>query len=141
MSPTKEVMATGTDRIPLPISDQVREYIKASKAENTLRGYRADWREFNGWCEMHDQSSLPATGDTVAAYIAECAQHLKPGSIRRRLNAITEAHRAVGLDSPTHSGIVRNVVKGIRRTLGTAPVQKTAALTDDIRTMRMPGSS
>jgi integrase len=51
------------------------------------------------------------------------------------LNAIAEAHKAAGLESPTHAAIVRNTLKGIRRTLGTAPTQKTAALTDDIRAM------
>jgi len=51
------------------------------------------------------------------------------------LNAIAEAHKAVGLESPTHAAIVRNTMKGIRRTLGTAPVQKAPTLTDDIRTM------
>jgi hypothetical protein len=80
-------------------------------------------------------SPLPAAAESVAAYIAECAGRLKPGSIQRRLNAIAEAHKAAGLESPTHAPIVRNTLKGIRRTLGTAPVQKTAALTDDIRAM------
>jgi integrase len=78
---------------------------------------------------------LPAAAESVAAYIAECAGRLKPGSIQRRLNAIAEAHKAAGLESPTHAAIVRNTLKGIRRTLGTAPAQKTAALTDDIRAM------
>jgi len=63
-----------------------------------------------------------------------CAR-LKVGSIQRRLNAITEAHKAVGFDSPTAAGMVRNTLKGIRRTLGTAVVQKTAAVTHDIRAM------
>jgi integrase len=49
--------------------------------------------------------------------------------------AIAEAHKAAGLESPTHAGLVRNTLKGIRRTLGTAPVQKAAAVTDDIRAM------
>jgi integrase len=71
----------------------------------------------------------------VAAYIAECAGRLKVGSIQRRLNAIAEAHKAVGVESPTSAGLVRNVLKGIRRTMGTASVQKAAALTDDIRAM------
>ena len=62
--------------------------------------------------------------ETVASYIAECAGHLKVGSIQRRLNAIAEAHKAVGLESPTHSAIVANTMKGIRRTMGTAPAQK-----------------
>jgi integrase len=118
-----------------PLPSQVQEYIRASKAENTLRGYRNDWRHFCAWCASHAVYSLPANPETVAAYIAECAGRLKPGSIQRRLNAIAEAHKATGWESPTHHAIVANTMKGIRRTLGTAPVQKAAAFTDDIRAM------
>jgi len=57
------------------------------------------------------------------------------GSIQRRLNAIAEAHKAMGVESPTSSGIVRATLKGIRRTLGTATTQKAPALIDDIRAM------
>ena len=121
--------------VALPSLEQVREYIRASKATNTLRGYQSDWRDFCAWCEAHGLGPLPASPETVAAYIAECAGRLKPGSIQRRLNAIAEAHKALGLDSPTHSPIVTNTMKGIRRTKGAAPAQKAAALTDDIRAM------
>ena len=123
------------DIVPPHSLEQAREFARRSKAENTLRGYRADWREFCAWCESHAVRPLPAEPETVAAYIAECAGRLKVGSIQRRLNAIAEAHKAVGLESPTHHPIVTNTMKGIRRTLGTAPAQKTAALTDDIRAM------
>jgi site-specific recombinase XerD len=127
------IQDTGADLIPLP--SQVREFIRASKAENTIRGYRSDWREFCTWNESRNLRPLPALPETIAAYIADCASRLKVGSIQRRLNAIAEAHKAVGLESPTHSAIVRNTMKGIRRTLGTAPTQKVPTLTDDIRTM------
>jgi site-specific recombinase XerD len=137
MKPIKELTAVekGTDVIPSPALEQVRAFVRASKAENTLRGYRADWREFCGWCESHGICPLPAAAEAVASYIAECAGKLKVGSIQRRLNAIAEAHKAVGLDSPTHHAMVTNTMKGIRRTLGTAPAQKAPALTDDIRAM------
>jgi hypothetical protein len=96
-----------------PSLDQVREYVRASKAENTLRGYQSDWRDFCTWCESRGGlCPLPAAAESVAAYIAECAGHLKPGSIQRRLNAIAEAHKAAGLESPTHAAIVRNTLKG-----------------------------
>jgi site-specific recombinase XerD len=124
----------GADLVPL-LLDQAREFARHSKAENTLRGYRADWRDFCGWCESHGTTALPATPESVAAYIAECAGHLKVGSIQRRLNAIAEAHKATGQESPTTEGMVRNTLKGIRRTIGVAPKPKAAALTDDIRTM------
>jgi site-specific recombinase XerD len=128
------VLDRGADVVPLP-SEQVREFIRASKADNTLRGYQSDWRDFSTWCEAHGIHSLPAAPETVAAYIAECAGHLKPGSIQRRLNAITEAHKAVGLEPPTHGPIVVNTMKGIRRLKGTAPEQKATTLIDDVRAM------
>jgi site-specific recombinase XerD len=124
----------GADLVPSSL-DRAREFARQSKADNTLRGYRSDWRDFCAWCERNRQCPLPASPESVAAYIAECAERLKVGSIQRRLNAIAEAHKAVGADSPTSSGMVRNTLKGIRRTLGTATVQKAPALTADIRAM------
>jgi site-specific recombinase XerD len=118
-----------------PDTERAREFIQASKAESTLRGYRADWREFCAWCEDQHLCPLPASPEAVAAYIAECASHLKVGSIQRRLNAIAEAHKTMGIDSPTHHAMVVNTIKGIRRTRGTAPAQKAPALTEDIRAM------
>src|SRR5690349_13450981 len=113
------VGGVGADLAPSPSLERVREYIRASKAENTLRGYQSDWREFYGWCEREGVAALPASPEGVAAYIAECAGRLKVGSIQRRLNAIAEAHKAMGLDSPTTAGIVRATLKGIRRMIGT----------------------
>jgi integrase len=123
------------DVVPPSALDQAREFARRSKAENTLRGYRTDWRDFCGWCEGHVVCPLPAAPEAVASYIAECAGRLKVGSIQRRFNAISEAHKAVGVESPTHVPIVANTLKGIRRTIGTAPEQKAPALTDDIRAM------
>ena len=136
MAITKAVEKTkGTGVVPSPSLEQVREYIRVSKSENTLRGYRSDWREFCVWCEAQRVGALPASPESVAAYLAECAARLKVGSIQRRINAIAEAHKAVGLESPTHHAMVTNTMKGIRRTKGTAADQKAPALTEDIRAM------
>jgi site-specific recombinase XerD len=124
----------GAELVP-PSLDKAREFARHSKAENTLRGYRSDWRDFCAWCERNTQRPLPASPESVASYIAECAGRLKVGSIQRRLNAIAEAHKATGLESPTSSGMVRNTLKGIKRTLGTAAVQKAPAVTADILAM------
>jgi site-specific recombinase XerD len=123
------------DLVP-PSLERARDFAKQSKAKNTLRGYRSDWKDFVAWCETNGVAAIPATPEAVAAYIADCASRLKVGSIQRRLNAIAEAHKATGLDySPTSSGIVRNTFKGIKRTLGTAATQKAATLLEDIRAM------
>jgi hypothetical protein len=116
--------------VPSPSLEQVREFIRASKAESTLRGYQSDWRQFVEWCKARHRPQtkqnsadvrntviseehtvlntvegeaaicpLPALPETVAAFVADCAGRLKVGSIQRRLNAIAEAHKAVGLES------------------------------------------
>ena len=76
------VQVKGADAVPLP--SQVREFIRASKAENTLRGYQSDWRHFCAWCDGRGLVPLPATAETVAEYIAQCAGRLKGGSIHPR---------------------------------------------------------
>jgi hypothetical protein len=53
----------GAEIVP-PSLDQAREFARHSKAENTLRGYRADWRDFCGWCEAHAVCWLPASAET-----------------------------------------------------------------------------
>jgi integrase len=130
---TEIVPAPATSLI--PASAAARDYVRASKAPSTIRGYQSDWRHFSGWCNAHGTAALPAAPETVAAYIAECASWLKVGSIQRRLNAIAEAHKATAQESPTSSGTVRNTLKGIKRTIGTAEVQKEPTLTATIRAM------
>jgi site-specific recombinase XerD len=129
------IVPAGGDVVQLPAVEQVRQFIRASKAENTLRGYIADWRDFCAWSEGRALPPLPAAPETVASYIAEAAGRLKPGSIQRRLNAIAEAHKVAGLETPTQHPIVANTMKGIRRTIGTPPTQKAPALTTDICAM------
>ena len=65
MTPETAIIGTvesaGADVVPLPsaplpavpLPEAVREYVRASKAENTFRGYQSDWRDFRGWCESH----------------------------------------------------------------------------------------
>jgi hypothetical protein len=87
IGPVQHVQDTGADLAPLPslpLQEQVREFIRASKAENTLRGYQSDWRDFCAWCEAHGNSPLPAGPEVAASYIAECAGRLKVGSIQRK---------------------------------------------------------
>ena len=57
VGPVQDEQNGGADIVPLP--EQVREYIRASKAENTLRGYQSDWRDFCAWCEAHGPRPLP----------------------------------------------------------------------------------
>lgn len=118
-----------------PEVEKAQAFIRASKAESTLRGYKADWRDFSAWCAARNLPTLPATPETVSVYIASLADRLKSGSLQRRVNAISQAHQAAGMQSPTLTAIVRATMQGIRRENGSANTPKDAILTEHIRAM------
>ena len=63
IGPVQQVQDKGADSAPCspcPRSNRSAEFIRASKAENTLRGYQSDWRDFCAWCEAHGLCPLPA---------------------------------------------------------------------------------
>lgn len=118
-----------------PAAEQAREFARRARSRATLRAYKTDWADFQTWCADHDLLALPATPETVAAYLAAQTEKHKASTIQRRLSAISQVHQVNALDTPTKTELVRSVLKGIRRTLGTAPVEKAALLASDIRGM------
>ena len=115
--------------------EEAQSYASQARSNNTIRAYRSDWRDFTAWCHGHRLVPLPAAPETVVLYIADMARTAKTATIRRRMSSISVAHQAAGHDSPTNDLRVRSAWSGIRRVHGTAQVQKTALLTDDIRRM------
>ena len=117
------------------IADSASEYTSHSKAPNTVRGYQSDWKHFSGWCKSHALSSLSASAQTVALYLAYLSASHKPATLSRHVAAISQAHQIAGFESPTSSSKVRLVMAGIRRTKGTAQNAKTPVLVADLRRM------
>ena len=117
------------------VGAKASEYVERSKAANTRRAYRSDWADFVAWCEKYRRPPLPAGHDTVAYYLADRSQALKPSTLERRLATIAEAHRAAGVETPTKSARVRLVWAGIRREKGTARAHMKPALIKHIRAM------
>jgi integrase len=113
------------------LGEIARDLARASRAPNTLRAYRADWRHFTGWASANGLESLPARPETVAIYLAGLAGGAAGAvTIQRRLSSISQAHQAAGhAPSPTQDFLVRQVMRGIRRTLGVAPRHQKSPLT------------
>ena len=119
-----------------PFAASVRQYVTASMAANTQRGYQSDWRQFTAWCDGNGCPPLPATPEVVAAYLSHLADHgKKAATIDRARAAIRKAHEAAGADDPTHTLTVTQTLKGIRRTVGTLPLQKAPAVSADVKAM------
>lgn len=104
---------------------------RASKSPATLRAYAADMTDFVGWCLDQKIDSVPADPRHIARYLASLVQRgLKATTIGRRVAAITYAHRAIGLDNPCGTEIVRSTLIGARNTLGAKPDKKRALTVD-----------
>jgi site-specific recombinase XerD len=108
----------------LPLTAAEAGYIAASRAPNTLRGYRNDWKEFTTWCAHTGRDPLPAAPDTISTYLVALADaNAKVGTISRRLSSIRFAHATRDLPDPTSTARVTAVWEGIRRTHGAPPEQ------------------
>lgn len=116
-------------------SEKAKKYILHAKANNTIKSYKSDWKDFSKFCKEQNVSSLTADVDTVINYVAEMAETKKVSTIIRRLSSISQAHQAAGCGSPTFAFAVKAVVKGIKKEKGTIPNKKEAAVIEDIRLM------
>jgi site-specific recombinase XerD len=101
---------------------------KAEKAASTRKAYGTDFRLFKAYCDAKGVSALPASPETVAAYIAAEAQTAKPSTIGRRVAAIRYAHKLAGIETPTDAEGVKATMRGIRRTFGGARNKKAPAV-------------
>jgi site-specific recombinase XerD len=117
------------------LRERVGGYLRAGKSENTRRAYRADFEHFATWCGGKVLEALPATGETVALYLADWAGVLAVSTLRRRLAAISQVHQAAGYDNPARSILVVEAMKGITRIHGSATKPKTAAVTNLVAQM------
>lgn len=116
--------------------EQALAYAENEKAPASRRAYASDWRHFAGWCADRDVTPLGAGPGVVAAYLSSLAdQGRKASTIARKAAAIGYQHKQAGHEPPTSSEGVRSVMRGIRRTIGTAKAQKTPATHDIIAAM------
>jgi hypothetical protein len=70
-----------------------RAYQAAADAPATLRAYAADLAHFKAWCEAHPFQPMPASAETVGAYLAAAGLGYALPTLRRRVAAIARAHR------------------------------------------------
>lgn len=111
----------------IAIEESVSKYIKAAVADSTRKGYRIDLAHFISW-----GGNIPTTPQTVSQYLAAHAEILSVATLNRRIVAISRAHTANGIPSPTKSDLVKTTLRGIKRTFGTRQRQVSPVLKNDL---------
>jgi integrase len=107
-----------------------KAYQAAADAPATLRAYAADLAHFKVWCEAHGFRPMPASPETVGAYLAAAGLGYALPTLRRRVAAIARAHRIAKQPLDTRHPAIRETLRGIARTHG-EPARRSAALTTD----------
>jgi integrase len=110
-----------------------REYQDAADADATLRAYKADLANFKAWCVKHDLTPMPATPETVGAYLAAAGEGYALPTLRRRVAAIARACRTAGHPLDTKHPAIRETLRGIGRRHGGRSRRSAALTTADIK--------
>ena len=92
--------------------------LKSSKANNTLRAYKSDFRDFGAFCAKHGLNSLPSEPKIVSLYLTHLSKSCKISTLRRRLVSISMVHKLKGHYLDTKHPIIVENLMGIRRVKG-----------------------
>lgn len=114
--------------------DAVHGLLKSSTSANTRRAYQSHMKAFRAFATSMNVPALPASPETVAAYVAHLCDAGKASStINQAVAAIAALHRWADLDDPTRSALVRSATSGALRKVGVAPHKKAAATVDIVK--------
>jgi integrase len=91
--------------------------IREAVPDNTALAYQSRWRSFEDWCRGAGRVALPATAQTVAAYLAHLAvdRGLKATTADAHLTAVRAVHRSAGVPLPDGLAARKVVVAAQRR--------------------------
>ena len=107
--------------------------LKLSKANNTLRAYKSDFKDFGVFCAKHGFNSIPTEPKIVSLYLTHLSAKSKISTLRRRLVSIGVVHKLKGhyLDTK-HPAIIENLM-GIKRKKGSIQTGKKPILINHLK--------
>ncbi len=116
------------------LHEETLNNLKSSKAINTIRAYKSDFKDFAAFCAKHNFKALPTDPKIVALYLTYLSgKDAKISTLRRRLVSIGMMHKLKGyyLDNK-HPVIIENLM-GIKRTKGSIQRGKKPILINHLK--------
>ena len=108
--------------------------LQSSKATNTVRAYKSDFKDFSLFCAQNGFKALPSEPKIVSLYLTYLStKDIKMSTLKRRLVSIGVIHKLKGhyLDTK-HPSIIENVM-GIKRRKGSIQKGKKPILINDLK--------
>ncbi len=107
--------------------------LKNSKANNTLRAYQSDFKDFSYFCVKNGFQSMPTQPKIIALYITNLSKSSKYSTLKRRIASISVIHKLKGHYLDTKHPIIMENLHGIKRALGTRQKPKKPILINDLK--------
>ena len=107
--------------------------LKNSKADNTLKAYQSDFRDFTAFCVKNGFSSMPTQPKILALYITHLSKSYKFSTLKRRIASISVIHKLKGHYLDVKHPIIMENLHGIKRTLGSRQKAKKPLLINDLK--------
>jgi len=101
------------------LHEETLNNLKSSKANNTIRAYRSDFKDFGTFCVKNNFKSLPTDPKIVSLYLTHLSiKDAKMSTLRRRLVSIGVIHKLKGHYLDTKHPIIVENIMGISRKKG-----------------------
>src|SRR5580658_11349401 len=123
------ISAQGLDLAPTALLYIAKWWERAQGAypPNTRKAWACDWAVFIGFCAPNGLCPLPASPETLAAFVTHCRESAKkPATVQRYLSTIALAHRVAKLMNPCEDEAVRLEIKAFTNAMGVRQRQARA---------------
>jgi site-specific recombinase XerD len=117
------------------LHEETLNNLKNSKANNTLRAYKSDFRDFGAFCAKHGLDSLPTEPKIVSLYLTNLSKNSKMSTLKRRLVSISMVHRLKGHYLDTKHPIIIENLMGIKRVKGSIQKGKKPILINHLKSI------
>jgi len=117
------------------LHEETLNNLKNSKANNTLRAYKSDFKDFGAFCVKHGFKSLPSEPKIVSIYLTHLSKDSKISTLRRRLVSISMVHKLKGHYLDTKHPIIIENLMGIKRVKGSIQKGKKPILINHLKSI------
>jgi len=117
------------------LHEETLNNLRSSKANNTLRAYKSDFKDFAAFCAKHSFNSLPSEPKIVSLYLTHLSKNSKISTLRRRLVSISMVHKLKGHYLDTKHPIIIENLMGIKRSKGSIQKGKKPILINHLKSI------
>ena len=107
--------------------------LKSSKAINTLRAYKADYKDFASFCLKNGFKPIPSEPKIITLYLTHLSKICKFSTLKRRLASISVIHKLSGHYIDIKHPMITENLMGIKRILGSYQKAKKPILINELK--------